>query len=183
MCLHGGHEMCNSGKQEEGQQNQATGILPPASCLVLVCTVRSSTTLPYIFTPHSLCPFFCSLPFSMTISLTLFCVVHGDSPTNAFSVKISGSEAVDELRNLIKAKKPVDFKDIDADRLTLWRVFIPVTLGTRHYAVTLDTYTQSQDGLLQPEELLPTARLQTLYPEGAPEEAIHIIVQRPAQGT
>jgi len=123
-----------------------------------------------------------SLLHSMTIPLTLFCVVHGDLPSNAFSVKISGSETVDELRNMIKAKKLVDFKDLDADRLRLWRVLLPMGLGTQHCAITLDAHSWPQGGI-QPEELLPTARLHALYPEGAPEGVIHIIVQRPAQGT
>ncbi|KFH63329.1 hypothetical protein MVEG_10739 [Podila verticillata NRRL 6337] len=57
--------------------------------------------------------------------LTLFCLIDGEAMFNAFSVKISSGDTVDDLKDLIKAKKTNDFSDLDADKLTLWRVSIP----------------------------------------------------------
>ncbi|KAF9342633.1 hypothetical protein BGX26_007146 [Mortierella sp. AD094] len=56
--------------------------------------------------------------------LTLFCLVDGDS--TPFSVDIDASKTVDHLKDAIKLKKPNDFNDIDADKLTLWHVSIPI---------------------------------------------------------
>jgi hypothetical protein len=55
------------------------------------------------------------------MSITLFCLVKGNTTANAFSVKISRDEPISELKDVIKAKKPNDF----ADKLKLWKVEIP----------------------------------------------------------
>ena len=39
------------------------------------------------------------------MSITLFCLVKGNTPENAFSVKISRDEPISELKDAIKAKK------------------------------------------------------------------------------
>jgi hypothetical protein len=55
------------------------------------------------------------------MELKLFVFLVG-SNSAAFSVKIDSSETIDELKEAILAKKPHDLKDIDADRLTLYKV-------------------------------------------------------------
>ena len=55
------------------------------------------------------------------MSITLFCLVKGNTSENAFSVKISRDEPISELKKAIKAEKQNDFAGIDADKLKLWR--------------------------------------------------------------
>ncbi|KAF9342828.1 hypothetical protein BGX26_006780, partial [Mortierella sp. AD094] len=62
----------------------------------------------------------------MTVLLKLFCLVDGESPSNAFPLSISSTDDVGILKELIKSKKTVDFADIDADKLTLWHVAVPL---------------------------------------------------------
>src|SRR6059058_5465047 len=59
------------------------------------------------------------------MSITLLCLVKGNTLANAFSVKISRDEPVSELKKAIKAEKQNDFAGVDADRLKLWKVSIP----------------------------------------------------------
>ncbi|KAF9315345.1 hypothetical protein BG003_003137 [Podila horticola] len=54
------------------------------------------------------------------IPLTLFCLVDGEATSNAFSIKISSRDTVDDPKTLIRTKKTNDFSDIDANQLTLW---------------------------------------------------------------
>ncbi|EGZ27014.1 hypothetical protein PHYSODRAFT_553734 [Phytophthora sojae] len=49
----------------------------------------------------------------------LFCAIVGVAGS-AFSVRVDESDTVDDLKDAIKAKKPNDFKDIDADKLQLF---------------------------------------------------------------
>ncbi|KAG0045505.1 hypothetical protein BGZ83_009310, partial [Gryganskiella cystojenkinii] len=55
---------------------------------------------------------------------TLFCLIDGeDTP---FSIQIPSSKTIDELKKAIKAEKTPEFDDMAADKLTLWKVSIPV---------------------------------------------------------
>ncbi|GMF65990.1 unnamed protein product [Phytophthora lilii] len=51
--------------------------------------------------------------------LKLFCAIVGVAGS-AFSVRVDERDSVDDLKDAIKAKKPNDFKDIDADKLQLF---------------------------------------------------------------
>ncbi|KAF9343793.1 hypothetical protein BGX26_005195 [Mortierella sp. AD094] len=108
----------------------------------------------------------------MTDRLTLFCLVNGESTSNAFSVKVSSADTVDDLKNLIKTKKTPEFDDIAADKITLWDVSIPVIDDSDDSAITLDSFNVKK-------KLLPTTRLRKLFPEGSEDDVINIIVQRP----
>ncbi|RGB27176.1 hypothetical protein C1646_769459 [Rhizophagus diaphanus] len=55
------------------------------------------------------------------MSVTLLCLVKGNTLANAFSVKISRDEPVSELKKAIKAEKQNDFDGVDADELKLWK--------------------------------------------------------------
>ncbi|KAG0048432.1 hypothetical protein BGZ89_004598 [Linnemannia elongata] len=68
--------------------------------------------------------------------LTLFCLVDGESTSNAFPVGIESTKTIGDLKDLIKAKKTIDFSDVDANKLTLWRIFIPD--DNLHSAITVD---------------------------------------------
>jgi len=103
--------------------------------------------------------------------LTLWCLVEGDSASNAFSIKdIPLSNTVDDLKDAIKAKKTPEFDDIAADKLTLWHVSIPDGSATTIAALVDKT-----------ELNKPRTRLSKLFPE-SPDEDTYIIVQRPPPG-
>ncbi|KAF9344422.1 hypothetical protein BGX26_004390, partial [Mortierella sp. AD094] len=80
--------------------------------------------------------------------------------------------SVSALKKLIKAEKTPKFDDIAADELTLWRVSIPVTEDDEDVPVLLEP-------LIDKKKLLPTKRLSIFFPEGASEDTVHMIVQRP----
>ncbi|KAF9322475.1 hypothetical protein BG006_002359 [Podila minutissima] len=101
--------------------------------------------------------------------LTLFCLVDGEAISKAFSVKIQSVDTVDDLKDLIKAKKTNNLHDVDANELTLWNVSVPTAYQTRPFLIdTLDKNKLDN----------PRARLSNLFPE-SPDENTYIIVQRP----
>ncbi|KAG0212245.1 hypothetical protein BGX28_006598 [Mortierella sp. GBA30] len=107
---------------------------------------------------------------------TLFCLLDGESTSNTFSVKAATSDTVDDLKKLIKAEKSNDFSDVDADKLTLWCVSIPVVPENKHNPVILNQ-------IDSPTELSPTDDLSDVFHEMPPKKTIHIIVQRPPPAT
>ena len=76
---------------------------------------------------------------SMVNTFTQFCLVSGELLSNTFSVKISSSESVSDLKKRIKAEKVNAFKNIDANDLTLWRVSILVDGNSEDRIITLDS--------------------------------------------
>ena len=60
--------------------------------------------------------------------ITLFCSVHGESRRDVFSVEI-GNKSVSELKKAIKAER-IEFANINASDLTLWKVSIPIDDNT-----------------------------------------------------
>jgi hypothetical protein len=58
-------------------------------------------------------------------TLTVYCVVDGNTTMNAFPVPISSAESVGDLKDRINTKKAPEFDDIAADKLSLWKVSIP----------------------------------------------------------
>lgn len=58
------------------------------------------------------------------MSITLFCLVKGDTIASAFSVKINRDESISNLKDAIKEKNQNDFAGVDAKRLKLWKVEI-----------------------------------------------------------
>ncbi|GET04638.1 kinase-like domain-containing protein [Rhizophagus clarus] len=59
------------------------------------------------------------------MSITLLCLVKGNTTANAFPVDIEKDRLVGHLKEAIKAKKQSDFAGVDADKLKLWKVEIP----------------------------------------------------------
>ncbi|KAF9413190.1 hypothetical protein BGZ94_000817 [Podila epigama] len=107
-----------------------------------------------------------------TNTLNLFCLVDGQTTSNAFSVKIPPSDSVDDLKKLIKSEKANYFHDVDADELSLWRVFHPVIAANKHNPVLLSA-------IESPTELYPTDDIADVFKETPPKKTIHIIIQRP----
>jgi len=88
------------------------------------------------------------------------------------------TKTVDHLKNLIKTKKAPEFDDIAADKLTLWRVSIPIVDDDDEPPILLDNVTDEDK-----KRLGPAMRLSKVFSKDLPEEMIHIIVERPPRGT
>ena len=56
------------------------------------------------------------------MSITLLCLVKGNTLANAFPVDINKDQLVGHLKKVIKAEKQNDFAGVDADKLKLWKV-------------------------------------------------------------
>ncbi|KAG2801399.1 hypothetical protein PC113_g24603 [Phytophthora cactorum] len=115
----------------------------------------------------------------------LFCAIVGVAGS-AFEVDIDDAESVSALKDAIKAEKPNDFKDVDADKLQLF-------LAKKHgawldgagaAAVTLD-----EDGPLRGfgDQMDPTLWVKNAKYFGENfqpgEGQIHVLVVVPEQGT
>ncbi|KAG0247163.1 hypothetical protein BG011_001931, partial [Mortierella polycephala] len=105
--------------------------------------------------------------------LTLFCLVDGETTSNAFPVKIASDDTVGGLKELIKAESAMKFKDVNANDLTLWRVSIPVSDDDDEILILLNNVTDKDK-----KKLGPTTRLSKLFPE-SPDVNTYILVQRP----
>ncbi|KAF9178381.1 hypothetical protein BGZ51_007824 [Haplosporangium sp. Z 767] len=104
--------------------------------------------------------------------LTLFCLVDGEPTSRAFPLSAPLSQTIGGLKKLIKTENAVEFKDVDANDLTLWQVSIPVDPAKKYDVVSLDTVDPKQ-------ELMPTDDLSDVFVEKPPKKSIHIVVQRP----
>ena len=73
---------------------------------------------------------------SSAIGLDIFCLFHpDDNPSqHIFSVTLHGDRTIDGLKKAIKQERGNDLKDIDAVKLTLYKVLIVVF---RHTALSL----------------------------------------------
>ncbi|KAG0014025.1 hypothetical protein BGZ82_001943, partial [Podila clonocystis] len=112
--------------------------------------------------------------------LNLFCVVDGES--TPFPVEIESTKTLGFLKELIKAKKPNDFSDVDADKLTLWKVSIPLAPLNERKPVFLNeiisvTELDPADDLSDVFEPKPPRKIH----EPKPLKKIDVIVQRPPQ--
>jgi hypothetical protein len=106
---------------------------------------------------------------------TLFCLVDGETTSNAFSVEIGSTKTIGDLKKLIKTEKTNDFSDVDADKLTLWRVSIPVVAANKHKPIVLTEINSTT-------ELDPTDDVSEIFPKEPPKKTIRLIIQRPLQG-
>ena len=108
---------------------------------------------------------------TMTDNLfTLLCVVDGEA--TAFPVVVKPSNLVGELKDAIKTKKDPRFDDIAADKLTLWKVSIPLVPLHERKPIVLTEHKSAT-------ELDPTDDISDVFKETPPKKTIHIIVQRP----
>src|ERR1044072_4572018 len=103
------------------------------------------------------------------MSITLLCLVKGNTTASAFPVDINKDQLVGHLKEAIKAKKQNDFAGIDADRLKLWKVTIP---GDQDDQLT---NLKLQDS----DELLAINDIGDYWPTSPPKKHIHVIVKLP----
>ena len=71
-------------------------------------------------------------PASPAIDLDIFCLLHpDDSPSqHIFLVTVRSDRTVGDLKDAIKQKKTNDLKDIDANKLILFKVLMPAAVFT-----------------------------------------------------
>ena len=102
------------------------------------------------------------------MSITLLCLVKGNTTANAFPVDIEKDQLVGHLKEAIKEKidVPPNFKAKD---LKLWKKEIPDDQDDLLSNLTLN------DG----DELLATKKISKYFPDSPPEEHIHVIVKLP----
>ena len=90
---------------------------------------------------------------------------------SSFSVTIESSKTVDDLKDAIKEKKKNDLKDIDADRLALYKVSIPEGKNLEQSAL---------QAIREASELDVSSRhLSKVFQEPIGEEEISIVVTLP----
>ena len=103
------------------------------------------------------------------MSITLLCLVKGNTLANAFPVDINKDQLVGHLKKAIKAEKHKTFHGVEADELKLWKVSIPG-----------DQDDQLRNLILQDsDELLAIRKISKYFPDLPPEEHIHVIVKSP----
>jgi hypothetical protein len=107
---------------------------------------------------------------------TIYCVVDGESTSNAFPVEIESTKSIGILKNAIKAKKSPRLDDVAAAELKLYKVSITVVVTRQHDRITLDPQSESNG------ELNPLTRISRVFNGKPPEDKIRIIVQRPPPG-
>ena len=102
------------------------------------------------------------------MSITLFCLVKGNTSVNAFEVDIEKDKSISKLKEAIKEKidVPANFKAKD---LKVWKVKIPDDQDDLLSNLTLN------DG----DELLATKKISKYFPDSPPEEHIHVLVSPP----
>jgi hypothetical protein len=107
--------------------------------------------------------------FKPKMSITLLCLVKGNTVANAFAVDIDREKLVSHLKKIIKAEKQNDFAGVDADKLKLWKVEIPDDRDDQFSNLSL----QDKD------ELLATREIEDYWTEKPPKKSVHVIVKLP----
>ncbi|KIK78612.1 hypothetical protein PAXRUDRAFT_16777 [Paxillus rubicundulus Ve08.2h10] len=100
--------------------------------------------------------------------IILNCWVRGHKIGRVFPVKISSTETVAALKKAIKNKKPVDFRDVDADALALRKVSV---------LVDSDLKETSQALSLHEDVLGPLQTLSDIFTELPLQGHLHIVVE------
>ncbi|PKY57413.1 hypothetical protein RhiirA4_509890 [Rhizophagus irregularis] len=103
------------------------------------------------------------------MSITLLCIVKGNTLANAFPVHIDKNSLVGDLKDVIKAKKAPEFDNFPADKLKLWKVEIPDDHDDQLRNLSLHDN----------DELLATKKISKYFTASPPEEHIHVIVKSP----
>jgi hypothetical protein len=108
------------------------------------------------------------------MSVTLLCLVKGNTLSNAFPVHIDANSLIGDLKEAIKAKTPQTFANVDAKDIKLWKVSIP---GDH-----LDDQLKNLK-LNDSDELSAIKKISKYFPDPPAEEHIHVLVEPPASTT
>ena len=96
--------------------------------------------------------------------MTLNCWVRDQEFRRVFPVKISPTQTIGVLKNNIKNNKPLDFYDIEADALSLYKVSLADDEG-----LTFGSH----------EVLRSTKLLSLVFPNLPREDYVHIVIATP----
>ncbi|GBC11168.2 hypothetical protein RIR_jg34042.t1 [Rhizophagus irregularis DAOM 181602=DAOM 197198] len=112
----------------------------------------------------------------MSISGTqilLWCLVRGGS---VFNITIERNNRVSDLKKAIKNKKPNDFANVDADRLTLWMLKNTVNINEIQSLFLQDNENDQNIVLLK-----DMRKIESYWPEDQnhSEDYIHVVVEPP----
>ncbi|KAF9582227.1 hypothetical protein BGW38_000484 [Lunasporangiospora selenospora] len=107
--------------------------------------------------------------------ILFLCLLDGEDTPSAFPIVASANDTVEELKNLIKAKKTQHFDGIAANDLTLLHVTDQYTGEILHLNDIKNGDNKKCDA---PKGL---ERLSEVFPKATPHGKIIIIVQRPSQ--
>ncbi|KAF9160791.1 hypothetical protein BGX21_011524 [Mortierella sp. AD011] len=112
----------------------------------------------------------------MDHQLTITCLIDGDPIKDRFPILVSPTDSISDLKKLIKAEKASSFGNIDAGDITLWKVLFRVSDFTKDLpAFELDDFPSKLKVLLN-------ETISDIFPDGLPQEYIHIIAEKPKSG-
>ncbi|GBB96523.1 hypothetical protein RclHR1_27730005 [Rhizophagus clarus] len=107
------------------------------------------------------------------MSITLLCLVKGNTTASAFPIDINKDQLVGHLKKVIKAEQPQTFANVDAKDLKLWKVPISDDHDDQLRNLSLE----------DSDELLAIRKISKYFPDSPPEECIHILVEPPESTT
>lgn len=106
-------------------------------------------------------------------TIELNCLVRGETRRNIFPVKISPAETTGTLRKSIAEERKHAFQHVDPCDLVLWQVSI---LSDANLNKNVNNLELDEGGSLSGSE-----KLSELFPEGAAEGRVHILVKSPGE--
>jgi hypothetical protein len=102
--------------------------------------------------------------------LSVNCLSFKDKPTKAFTVKVSKTDNISFLKELIKAKKARHLAHLDASDLILYKVSLPT--------LDVDSNTGSKaTPAVTRIHLQPLEEIQDVFPETLQKSHVHIIFE------
>src|SRR4051812_15987558 len=107
----------------------------------------------------------------MATTITLLCLVHGDPSGHSFAVDISNDKLVSHLKQEIKKEKENYFRNIDSDKLTLWKVDIPYNEDVVELLVLEETDTV--------KKMSPVSEIGEYFENAPTKKHIHVVIERP----
>jgi hypothetical protein len=115
-------------------------------------------------------------------NITIFCLVLGETPVNScvFEVNINKYDSISRLKNVIRDEKKNDFFNIDANKLRLWKVDIPIIEDDKLKILDNKPHTEINiEQELGGEELLSVKKIHHYFHDQPKDEHIHIIIRFP----
>jgi hypothetical protein len=113
-------------------------------------------------------------PSELQPQLDLNCLVLNDNTHHIFPIEIAERKTVGALKDAIKDKKEHTFQHVDADRLILWKVCIPIN---RNLTTNLSKLDFVHEG-----SLLPAEELSEVFSDSPVRKSLHIVVRAPPAG-
>ncbi|GES99318.1 hypothetical protein GLOIN_2v1878727 [Rhizophagus clarus] len=117
------------------------------------------------------------------MSITLLCLVKGNTTANVFAIDIDSGKLVSHLKKVIKAEKQNDFAGLDADKLRLWKVSIPAKQPSAQLTAVSKISVNIKDEL-GGVELSPVDDISEHFDNGSNKpikKNLHIIVEPPIE--